>query len=138
MKIDGGKDPRVQDAYVKQISQQQKEDAAAKPGVKSVEKADTVKISDEARELQEDQQRLDCLSVWKESALFSESEMAALDWAEGVTNISSTSNMDQRLKTMLKHYSEKEVVDLTYVVAVMNGLNRLAVSLGDKPPKRSA
>jgi negative regulator of flagellin synthesis FlgM len=54
MKI-SGKDPSVRDAYVKQISQQQKEDAAAKPGVKSVEKADTIKISDEARELQETQ-----------------------------------------------------------------------------------
>ena len=49
------KDPSVRDAYVKQISQQQKEDAASKPGVKPVEKADTVKISEEARELQETQ-----------------------------------------------------------------------------------
>ena len=49
------KDPSVRDAYVKQISQQQKEDAASKSGVKPVEKADTVKISEEARELQETQ-----------------------------------------------------------------------------------
>jgi negative regulator of flagellin synthesis FlgM len=54
MKI-SAKDPSVRDAYVKQISQQQKKDAASKPGVKPVEKADTVKISDEARELQETQ-----------------------------------------------------------------------------------
>ena len=54
MKV-SNRDPSVRDAYVKQISQQQKEDAAAKPGVKSVEKADTVKISEEARTLQEAQ-----------------------------------------------------------------------------------
>ncbi len=54
MKI-SAKDPCVRDAYVKQISQQQKEDAAFKPGVKPVEKADTVKISEEAREFQETQ-----------------------------------------------------------------------------------
>ena len=54
MKI-SSKDPSVRDAYVKQISQQQKEDAASKPGVKPVEKADTVQISEEARELQEAQ-----------------------------------------------------------------------------------
>ena len=53
------KDPSVRDAYVKQISQQQKEDAASKPGVKPVEKADTVKISEEARELQEAQKVLE-------------------------------------------------------------------------------
>jgi len=58
MKI-SAKDPSVRDAYVKQISQQQKEDAASKPGVKPVEKADTVKISEEARELQEAQKVLE-------------------------------------------------------------------------------
>jgi negative regulator of flagellin synthesis FlgM len=54
MKISGN-DPGVRDAYVRRIYQHQKKDAASKPGVKSVEKADTVKISDEARELQETQ-----------------------------------------------------------------------------------
>jgi len=33
----------------------------------------------EARKLILDQQKLDCLVVWKESQLFSEAEMAALD-----------------------------------------------------------
>ncbi len=58
MKI-SAKDPSVRDAYVKQISQQQKDDVASKSGVKPVEKADTVKISDEARELQEAQKALE-------------------------------------------------------------------------------
>ena len=58
MKI-SDKNPSVRDTYVKQISQQQKDDAASKPGVKPVEKADTVKISEEARELQEAQKVLE-------------------------------------------------------------------------------
>jgi len=58
MKV-SAKDPSVRDAYVKQISQQQKDDVASKPGVKPVEKADTVKISEEARELQEAQKVLE-------------------------------------------------------------------------------
>ena len=53
------KDPSVRDAYVKQISQQQKEESASKPGVKPVEKADTVKISEEARKLQEAQKAME-------------------------------------------------------------------------------
>jgi alkylhydroperoxidase family enzyme len=75
--------------------------------------------------------------VWKESQLFSDSEMAALDWAECVTRISVVSNIEDKLQTLIEHYSEKEVVDLTFIIAVMNSLNRLAISLGDKPPNRS-
>ena len=91
----------------------------------------------EARELGEDQQKLDCLSVWQESQLFTDVEMAALDWAESVTNISLVSNIEERLKVLLKHYTEAEVVDLTFIVSVMNSLNRMAISLGDKPSKRN-
>ena len=94
--------------------------------------------TNEARDLKEHQQRLDCLPVWKESGLFSDSEMAALDWAECITHIADACDLEQKLETALKHYSEKEVVDLTFTIAVMNGLNRLAVSLGDKPLKRNA
>ncbi len=91
----------------------------------------------EARKLGEDQQKLDCLSVWKESSLFSSHEMAALNWAECVTNISLVSNSNKELEVLLKYFTEAEVVDLTFVVSIMNGLNRLAISLGDKPSKRS-
>lgn len=91
----------------------------------------------EARELGEDQQKLDCLSVWKESSLFNDNEMAALDWAESVTNISQKSDMDEQLVLLKECYSETEIVDLTFVVALMNSLNRLAISLGDKPSKRN-
>ena len=92
----------------------------------------------EARELSENQQRLDCLPVWKESGLFTKAEMAALDWAESVTLISTVADIEQKLEMLLKEFSEPEVVDLTYVIAVMNSLNRLAISLGDKPEKRIA
>jgi len=47
--------------------------------------------SNEARNVGESQQRLDCLPVWSECLLFSDREMAALQWAESVTNISSES-----------------------------------------------
>jgi len=92
----------------------------------------------EARALSVNQQKLDCLAVWKESQLFSDSEMAALDWAESVTNISKVSDIETKLCALATQYSEKEIVDLTFIIAVMNSLNRLAISLGDKPPKREA
>ncbi len=91
----------------------------------------------EARELGVHQQLLDCLPVWRESQLFSDAEVVALDWAEGVTNISTEPDIEGKLKNLLNHFSEVEAVDLTIVIAVMNSLNRLAISFGDKPSKRS-
>ena len=93
--------------------------------------------SNEARAQGVHQQKLDCLVVWKESDLFTEVEMAALDWAENVTNISDASDMDLKLEGLLKFFSEIEIVDLTFIVATMNALNRLAISFGDKPIVRT-
>ncbi len=92
----------------------------------------------EARQLGVHQQLLDCLPVWRESQLFSENEMVALDWAEGVTNISTEPDIEGKLENLLKHFSETEAVDLTLVISLMNSLNRLAVSFGDKPSRRNA
>ena len=89
--------------------------------------------SNEARSQGVLQQKLDCLVVWKESGLFTEVESAALDWAEDVTNISDATDMELKLEGLLKLFSENEVVDLTFIVATMNALNRLAISFGDKP-----
>ncbi len=94
--------------------------------------------SNEARQMGESQQRLDCLPVWGKSLLFSESEMVALNWAEVVTNISMETDIDQQLKALLEHYSEAEAVDLTLIISLMNSLNRLAISFGDIPPQRNA
>ncbi len=90
----------------------------------------------EARQLGVEQQLLDCLPVWRESGLFTEGEMVALEWAESVTRIASETDIEGKLEVLLKHYSETEVVDLTLIVALMNSLNRLAISFGDKPARR--
>ena len=90
----------------------------------------------EARQIGVQQQLLDCLPVWRESQLFSDNEMFALDWAETVTHISTSTDIEKKLQILLTHFSETEVVDLTIVVSLMNSLNRLAISFGDKPLKR--
>ena len=92
----------------------------------------------EAREAGVHQQLLDCLPVWRESNLFAEKDMAALEWAESVTNISIEPDIEGKLGKLLDHFSEAEVVDLTIVISLMNSLNRLAISFGDKPAQRSA
>lgn len=87
----------------------------------------------EAREAGELQQRLDCLPVWKESSLFSTREMAALHWAEIVTNISKEADREAELAALLEHFDSAEAVDLTLTISLMNCLNRMAISFGDKP-----
>lgn len=85
----------------------------------------------EARQHGEVQQRLVCLPVWRESGFFVEAEMEALAWAECVTHISTATSIDNQLNFLPQHYSEAEIVDLTLLIALMNCLNRLAISFGD-------
>lgn len=91
----------------------------------------------EARNLNVPQQKIDCLSVSVESGLFSPKESLALNWAECVTNISVECDRDAKLDNLLEHFSEPEVVDLTIVISLMNCLNRLSISFGDKPISRA-
>ena len=94
--------------------------------------------TNEAREAGELQQKLDCLTVWKESQLFSDAEMAALSWAESITHISTEPDIERKLSQLHQHFSEKEIVDLTLIISLMNFWNRMAISFSDKPAKRNA
>ncbi|MFT5739990.1 MAG: alkylhydroperoxidase family enzyme [Gammaproteobacteria bacterium] len=68
--------------------------------------------------------------------LFSDTEMAALAWADSVTLISGESEMETKLAVLMEHYSEAEAVDLAVIFSLMNCLDRIAISFGDKPAKR--
>ncbi len=92
--------------------------------------------SNQSREAGALQQSLDCLPVWRECGLFSVGEMSALQWAEAVTHISTETEIELKLNHLLEHFTETEVVDLTVIVALMNCMNRLAISFGDKPVVR--
>lgn len=94
------------------------------------------KHSQEAREVGETQQRLDCLVVWREAPFYTDRERAAFEWAETVTLLSETHVPDEAFDAVRKHFSDKEVADLTMIIAVMNAWNRLAVTFRTDPPKR--
>ena len=86
----------------------------------------------------EGQQRLDCLPVWRETDFYDERERAALAWAESVTLVSQTGVPDGVFEEVRRHFSEKELVDLTLIVASMNAWNRIAISFRQGPVKRLA
>jgi AhpD family alkylhydroperoxidase len=84
--------------------------------------------ANELRELGEPQQRLDVLGAWRETSLFSERERAALAWTEAVTNISDGHASDEVYAETLKHFTDKELVDLTAEIVAINGWNRFCIA----------
>ena len=92
----------------------------------------------DARAAGESEQRLYGLTAWREAPYYSARERAALAWAEAVTTIRGDIE-DAIYDGLRQHFSEKEIVDLTLAVIVINGWNRLAISMrepvGDYQPK---
>ncbi len=80
------------------------------------------------------QEKLTLLSVWREvSDLFTEQERAALAWCETVTNVSQTAIPDHEYEAVKSHFSEKQLVDLTIAIGLINAYNRLAISFRSTP-----
>jgi AhpD family alkylhydroperoxidase len=81
----------------------------------------------------ETEQRLYGLDAWEESPYYSDRERAALTWTEAVTNIRDGHVRDEVYENVRKHFSEKELADLTLAVAAINAWNRLAISARTVP-----
>lgn len=87
----------------------------------------------EARKHGETQQRLDQLPAWHESPLFDNKERAALAWAEALTHVSQTRAPDAEYDPLLEYFSEKEIVDLSVTIALMNAWNRISIGFRKLP-----
>jgi AhpD family alkylhydroperoxidase len=85
------------------------------------------------RSLGETEQRLYGLDAWEESPYYTDRERAALAWAEAVTNIKETHAPDDVYQETRKHFSEKELADLTLAISTINSWNRLAISARSVP-----
>jgi AhpD family alkylhydroperoxidase len=81
-------------------------------------------------------ERLDGLAAWDESPYFTEREKAALAWAESVTHIATTRAPDHVYAEMRRHFSEADATHLTFAIALMNALNRIAVAMRRGPAKK--
>lgn len=89
--------------------------------------------SKDARALGETEQRLYELNAWQETPFYTDRERAALEWTEALTLISQTHAPDESYERLKAHFSEKEIVDLTYAVAAINTWNRIAIGLRAVP-----
>jgi AhpD family alkylhydroperoxidase len=87
----------------------------------------------DARAAGETEQRLYALSAWRETPFFTDRERAGLAWIEAVTLVAQTHVPDEVYEEALAHFSEKEIVDLTYLAMTINAWNRLAVATRAMP-----
>ena len=92
--------------------------------------------STEARDADETRQRLDCLTVWRDVAFFSDAEKAALALAEAITQVAEQGAPDDLYAALLTHFTELQIVDLTLIIAQMNAWNRVAIGFGHGPDTR--
>ncbi|MBA1257856.1 MULTISPECIES: carboxymuconolactone decarboxylase family protein [Pseudomonas] len=75
------------------------------------------------------QAKLDRLAGWRISELFDARERAALEWAETLTAVAEKGAPDVAYEPLKAQFSDAEIADLTFAVALMNAFNRLAVGM---------
>jgi len=92
----------------------------------------------DARKLGETDERMHLLDAWRETPLFSARERAALAWTEAVTLISKHHVPDEIYDEARRHFSEKELVDLTAAVVAINGWNRASIAFRATPDVANA
>ncbi len=79
-------------------------------------------------------EKIALLPAWREAgSLFDARERAALAWAETVTRVAETSVPDDAYDAVSAAFSERERVDLTIAISLMNAYNRMAISFRNVP-----
>ena len=75
----------------------------------------------------ESPRRLATLHAWRDTDLFTPKEQAALAWAEALTKLTAHPDMDPVFEGLKPHFTETEIVALTFAILTINGWNRLGV-----------
>jgi len=71
--------------------------------------------------------RLAVLAGWRETECFTGPERAALAWAEALTDLPARPELDPAFEGLKAHYTEGQIVALTFAIVSINGWNRLGV-----------
>jgi len=90
--------------------------------------------SKDARAAGETEQRLYALSAWRETALFTERERAALALTEAITLVAESHVPRTVLDQAAEQFSPEELSKLVYAVIEINAWNRLAITTGSPEP----
>ncbi len=84
----------------------------------------------DARAHGESEQKISCISAWRDSPFFSDRERMALEVAESLTLISDSGFSDGLYDRAREVFDEHEFVALVMAVNVINSWNRLMISCG--------
>ena len=95
----------------------------------------------DARAMGESEQRLHLVAAWREAPYYSDRERAALAWTEALTRLSQGHETENAYAALAAHFTPEEQVQLTTLINVINGWNRIAVGFGlwyDHVPAKAA
>ncbi|WP_332818152.1 carboxymuconolactone decarboxylase family protein [Sphingopyxis sp.] len=81
----------------------------------------------EARAAGETEQRIYLLAAWREAPVYTDRERAALAWTDALTRLSQGHTQKEAKDALEAHFTPEEQVNLTLMINVINGWNRLAV-----------
>ena len=74
-----------------------------------------------------------CRSGTRPASCSTPARRRRLAWAETVTRVSTTGVPDSAYEAASAHFDEKELVDLTIAIGMMNAYNRMAISFRSVP-----
>jgi AhpD family alkylhydroperoxidase len=89
----------------------------------------------EARQAGETEQRIHVLAAWHEAPCYTDRERAALAWTEYLTLVAEKRAPNAVYAALDAQFSKAEQVQLTMMINVINGWNRLAVGFELFDPK---
>lgn len=81
-----------------------------------------------AKKAGEDERKVWALPVWRESPLFDAREKAALEITEAMTRLADNEITDEQFARVSKHFTDTELAELLWVVAVINAWNRIGAA----------
>ncbi|MBY8827161.1 carboxymuconolactone decarboxylase family protein [Hephaestia mangrovi] len=94
--------------------------------------------SAQARKAGETEQRLYLLNAWEEAPCYSDRERAALAWTDHLTEIAGKRAPEAVYAALAEQFTPEEQVQLTMMINVINGWNRLAVGFNLFDPSLAA
>lgn len=83
-----------------------------------------------------DARHLNAVVGWREAPFFSERERAALRWAEIINDIPHSDPSDEEFARLQAHFSDAEIAELGFTIAVINAWNMLNVGFRNPVPER--
>ena len=87
----------------------------------------------DARKLGETDERMHLLNAWREAPIYTARERAALAWTEAITLVAEGHVPDAVYDEVRRHFSEKEIIDLTAAAVAINSWNRIAIAFRATP-----